>query len=68
MRCRACNVELSDYESTRKYSATQEYVDLCDHCWYNSDMVYEITVEERDDLCRQLPDLEEEVSQMRLIG
>ena len=34
MRCLACNVELNDYESTRRNN-DGEYLDLCHHC-YNS--------------------------------
>ena len=32
MRCRACNRELSDYESTRKNPDTGEYEDICNQC------------------------------------
>ncbi len=32
MRCQACNVALSDAESTRKSATTGEYLDLCNHC------------------------------------
>lgn len=32
MRCRACNVELNDIESTRKDPNTGEFVDLCSGC------------------------------------
>ena len=32
MRCMACDRALTDYESTRKSSATGEYVDLCNRC------------------------------------
>lgn len=46
MRCLACNVRLSDSESTRKYS-TGEYIDLCDRCYEASDIESCI---ERDDL------------------
>lgn len=35
MRCKACNVPLNDFESTRKSSVTGEFLDLCNHC-YNS--------------------------------
>ena len=31
MRCRACNVELTDYESTRKDN-NGEFFDLCSDC------------------------------------
>ena len=32
MRCRACNVELSDYEATLKDSQNDSYFDLCLEC------------------------------------
>jgi len=32
MRCIACNVELNDYESTRKDALTGEFTDLCGDC------------------------------------
>jgi hypothetical protein len=35
MRCKACNTELNDFESTRKSSTTGEFIDLCNAC-YNS--------------------------------
>ena len=31
MRCRACNTELTDYESTRK-DTNGEFFDLCSDC------------------------------------
>ena len=34
MRCLACNIELSDYESARKNN-NGDYIDLCNYC-YNS--------------------------------
>lgn len=49
MKCRACNCDLSDFESTRKYSGTNEYVDLCNSCFFLSDHA-NINVEEREDL------------------
>jgi hypothetical protein len=33
MRCKACDKQLSDYESTRKSKVTQEYYDLCNECF-----------------------------------
>jgi len=33
MRCKACDVELNDFESTRKSSTTGEYLDLCNTCY-----------------------------------
>ena len=32
MRCVACDVRLTDFESTRKYEGTYEFIDLCNHC------------------------------------
>lgn len=32
MRCRACDVELTDYESTQRHIETGEYLDLCSNC------------------------------------
>ena len=47
MRCRACNKNLSDFESTRK-SDSGEYVDLCNHCY--REVQSDILAEERQDL------------------
>lgn len=48
MRCRACDVVLSDFEATRKSRLTGEYLDLCDTCFaYVKDAV---EVDEREDL------------------
>ena len=33
MRCKACNVELNDFESTRKSTTTGEFLDLCNTCY-----------------------------------
>ena len=38
-RCLACNKNLSNYESTRKYKGTHVYIDLCNSCFSSSDMV-----------------------------
>ena len=32
MRCYACNVELSDYESTLRGATTGQFLDLCGRC------------------------------------
>ena len=37
MKCKACDVALSDQESTRKYTGTDEYADLCNKCYYASE-------------------------------
>ena len=33
MRCLACNKRLNSRESTRKYSSSGDFIDLCDHCF-----------------------------------
>jgi hypothetical protein len=33
MRCKACNIQLSDTESVRKDPQTGEYYDLCSTCY-----------------------------------
>ena len=51
MRCLACNTNLSDFEATRKYEDKKTYVDLCNRCWYSSQMIEDnIMVLERADL------------------
>jgi hypothetical protein len=34
MRCLSCNTVLTDFESTRKGLNTNEYLDLCNSCFY----------------------------------
>jgi len=48
MRCKACDVLLSDYEATRKSAMTMEYLDLCDACFMH--IADEVTVIDRPDL------------------
>lgn len=48
MRCLACNVELTDFEATRKSTVTKEYLDLCNECFKS--IKDDITAEEREDL------------------
>jgi hypothetical protein len=33
MRCLACDRRLNDRESTRRYSSTGDFIDLCDRCF-----------------------------------
>jgi hypothetical protein len=64
MRCKACNVLLTDYETTRKSLVTNEYFDLCNNCFKtikddllykdridlaNTNDLYEIEDKEEDD-------------------
>lgn len=48
MKCRACDVILTDFEATRKYE-TGEFIDLCDYCFY-SGVEEDIIPVEREDL------------------
>ncbi len=48
MRCLACNKNLSDFESTRKYANSGLYVDLCNNCF--GTITKEVPVIERRDL------------------
>lgn len=48
MRCLACNKELTDFEATRKYANTREYIDLCNECY--KEIKDDIVVDEREDL------------------
>lgn len=32
MRCRACNCLLTDFESTRRSSVTNDFIDMCNRC------------------------------------
>lgn len=38
MRCAACDCKLSDFESTRKSNTTGEYFDLCNKCFFESEV------------------------------
>ena len=48
MRCAACNANLTDFESTRKYPESGKYVDLCNHCYKT--VAQDINAIERPDL------------------
>ena len=48
MRCLACDVALTDFESTRKSATSGEYVDLCNKCFYS--IMEDLDVLEREDL------------------
>lgn len=51
MRCLACNCELSDFESTRKYAGSSTYVDLCNNCF--NEIATDVLVVERMDLRKE---------------
>lgn len=48
MRCLSCNRALTDFEATRKYANTSEFIDLCNSCY--ADIQHDITAVEREDL------------------
>lgn len=50
MRCLACNVELNDYEATRK-DLHGDYIDMCNHCY--STIKDDILSTDREDLLVQ---------------
>lgn len=47
MRCRACDKNLNDFESTRK-DGEGNFLDLCNHCYHS--VQNDIHAEERPDL------------------
>lgn len=55
MRCKACNIDLTDYESTLRCANTDEFMDLCLTCLSASG---DENYNDRDDL-RSLADLPE---------
>ena len=57
MRCIACNRGLSDYEATRKHSITNEFIDMCNECYFEIEET--IASIEREDLMH--PDDEPEL-------
>ena len=48
MRCVSCDVLLTDFEATRKSAETDEFLDLCNHCY--SFIRDEVKAIERHDL------------------
>jgi len=48
MRCQACNRLLTDFESTRKSTTCDDYLDLCNDCY--STIRTEVKAMERPDL------------------
>ena len=49
MRCLACNKALTDYEATRRFTESKEFIDLCNHCFY-SGVSDDVNFDERQDL------------------
>lgn len=57
MRCLACNKELTDFEATRKYINTNDFIDLCNECY--KEIKDDIVAEEREDLKNSIDESEE---------
>jgi hypothetical protein len=52
-RCYACDVDLSNFETTRKIKREDgsiSYPDLCNKCWNTTDLASFTNVVEREDL------------------
>lgn len=59
MRCLACDKELSDFEATRRYVGSKEFVDLCNKCHgYISD---DVPTLDRVDLIEEVEEIEQEI-------
>lgn len=64
MRCRCCDKNLSDFESTRKHVTTGEYLDMCNKCYSTIDKQvlsyerYDLYDEEDDNLGHDLVELD----------
>ena len=59
MRCSCCDVELNEYESTRKSKTTGQYLDMCDTCFNEVADVF-IDVEVNEELRELEQDLGED--------
>jgi len=59
MRCMACNANLTDFESTRKSTITNEYLDLCNHCFYT--IADDVSSLERADLEHEDGEVDDDV-------
>ena len=49
MRCLSCNEALTDYEATRRFNKSGEFIDLCNKYFY-SGVDEQVTYSEREDL------------------
>ena len=49
MKCLACDVVLSDFEATRKFTESGTYVDLCNKCFF-SGVADDVNFSDREDL------------------
>lgn len=52
MRCLSCNVELTDFEATRKSAESNDFIDLCNTCY--SYVRSDVKAVERPDLMHEI--------------
>jgi len=38
MRCLGCNKELTDFEATRRYADSEEFIDMCNDCFKHTNI------------------------------
>lgn len=51
MRCLSCDKNLTDFEATRKSANTDEFIDLCNHCF--ASVSEDLQTIERSDLAHE---------------
>jgi len=44
MKCCACDCLLTDFEATRKYHNSDEHVDLCNDCFYTTNIYADVDI------------------------
>ena len=57
MRCLSCNAALTDYEATRRSANTDEFIDLCNHCF--ASVSEDLQTIEREDLAHDVDYIDE---------
>lgn len=57
MRCLSCNAALTDYEATRRSANTDEFIDLCNHCF--ASISEDLQTIEREDLAHDIDYVDE---------
>lgn len=66
MRCLACDRALTDYEATRRDAITNEFIDLCNHCF--ASISEDLHTIEREDLAHDEDYVDENDSHCGLDG
>lgn len=57
MRCLSCDAALTDYEATRRSANTNEFIDLCNHCF--ASISEDLQTIEREDLAHDIDYVDE---------